>query len=138
MSSLSIGELAERVGARPSALRYWERVGLLEPLPRVGGRRRYAEDAVARVGLIRLCEDIGFGISEIRELLETDPEGGGVWREQGSAKLAQINDHIDRLQAAARFLEHAVSCPHPSLSACPTFTAFVRWRAVGGAPPDGQ
>lgn len=137
MSSLSIGELARRVGARPSALRYWERAGLLEPVVRVNGRRRYDAGAVKRVGLIRLCEDVGFGIAEIRELLATDPDGGQIWREQGKAKLADIQDQIARLQAATRFLEHALNCPHPSLKVCPTFIAFVRWRAEGGAPPEG-
>lgn len=135
MSTLSIGELARRVGATPSALRYWERAGLLEPVARVNGRRRYDAAAVARVGLIRLCEDMGFGISEIRELLETDPDGTGFWREQGAAKLVQLREQISRLQVATDFIEHALKCTHPSLSVCPTFAAFVRWRAEGGDPP---
>jgi DNA-binding transcriptional MerR regulator len=137
-SSLSIGQLARQVGATPSALRYWERAGLLAPVERVNGQRRYGPDAVQQVGIIRLCEDAGFGIREIRELLVEDPEGRELWQSRGEAKLAEVRGHIARLQAAAEFLEHALRCPHPSLSACPTFAALVRWRAVGGDPPEGH
>lgn len=137
---LSIGELARQVGATPSALRYWERAGLLAPVERVNGQRRYRADAVQRVGTIRLCEDAGFGIREIRELLTLDPEGRELWRSRGRDKLAEVRDRIVRLQAAAEFLEHALKCSHPSFAACPTFMAFVRWRAQGGdgPPPEHQ
>lgn len=128
---MSIGELARRVGATPSALRYWERAGLLEPAERIGGRRRYQPSAADRVGLIRLCQDAGFGIGEIRDLLAADPHGDGAWRATAADKLAAVHGQIARLRAAAQMLEHALACPHPSLSACPNFTASVRWRAEG-------
>lgn len=132
--SLSIGQLAREVDAQPSALRYWERQGLLEPTERVNGKRRYTPGAVQRVGMVRLLQDAGFGIREIRELLATDPRGEGPWRAQGEAKLAEIRQQVARLQTAADFLEHGLKCPHPSLAECPTFTAFMRWRAAGGDP----
>ena len=132
---MTIGELADRVGAAPSALRYWERAGLLGDVERVDGRRRYPPETPARIGVIRLCQDAWFGIGEIRTLLDTDPEGGGAWRVAGKQKLADLRDQIARLEAAAEFVEHVLHCPHPSLSACPTFAAFVRWRVEGGEPP---
>jgi len=135
---LSIGEVAARVDATPAALRYWERAGLLEPVERVGGRRRYRADAVTRVGLIRLCQDAGFGIGEIRTLIETDPKGQEVWRHSAEAKLRSVEQQIARLRNAARMLEHIRACPHPSLAECPRFAAFVRWRAEGGDPPEGE
>ena len=133
---LSIGELAARVDAAPSALRYWERAGLLDGVERSGGRRRYREDAVTRVGLIRLCQDAGFGIGEIRALLETDPRGGQAWRATTEDKLGRVEQQVIRLRAAAQMLEHMLACPHPVLIECPRFAAFVRWRAEGGDPPD--
>ena len=126
---LSIGELGRRVGARPSALRYWERVGLLEPVERVGGRRRYSPAAVTRIGLIRLCQDAGFHIGEIQELLADDPLGAGMWRSATEEKLAEVGEEIARLQGAEQFLEHMLACPHPSLSACPVFAELVSRRA---------
>lgn len=131
---MSIGELGRRVGAPPSALRYWERAGLLEA-ERVDGRRRYEPDAVTRVGVIRLCQDAGFGIAEIRALLDTDPRGEGAWRDVAAEKLADLHTRITRLRTAALALEHVLGCTKPSLAACPRFGAYVHWRAEGGDPP---
>jgi len=129
---LSIGELARRVGAAPSALRYWERVGLLEVAERVGGRRRYAPSAVSRVGVIRLCQDAGFHIGEIKDLLDSDPEGRSGWQSAAASKLDEVRAAIARLQAAEDVLEHMLACPHPSLTECPSFTRFVALRAMSG------
>jgi DNA-binding transcriptional MerR regulator len=131
---ISIGELSRRVGAPPSALRYWERAGLLEAT-RVGGQRRYPPEAVGRVGVIRLSQDAGFGVGEIRALLAVDPQGGVDWNEAGRRKLLELRTQIERLQQAAEFLEHLVACPHPSLSECPTYAGLVHWRAEGGDLP---
>lgn len=135
---MSIGELGRRVGASPSALRYWERAGLLGDVRRESGRRRYPADAVGRVGLIRLCQDAGFGIGEIRTLLATDPLGGDDWKDMTRDKLAEVEATLARLQVAADMLRHTLACPHPSLSECPSFAAFVRWRAEGGEMPPHQ
>ncbi|MDQ3791664.1 MAG: MerR family transcriptional regulator [Actinomycetota bacterium] len=65
-----IGELARRTGVATSALRYYERVGLLSPAERVGQRRHYPPSSEERVALIRLCQDAGFTLAEIGRLLE--------------------------------------------------------------------
>jgi DNA-binding transcriptional MerR regulator len=130
---LSIGELARLVDTTPSALRYWERAGLIDGVQRDGGRRRYRPDTVERIGLIRLCQDAGFGIGEIRALLAEDPHGQDIWRESAEDKLTDIEAHIARLQSAAELLRHTLSCPRPSLAECPTFTAYVHHRATNTA-----
>jgi DNA-binding transcriptional MerR regulator len=133
-SLLSIGELARRVGAAPSALRYWERVGLLEVAERVGGRRRYAASAVTRIGMIRLCQDAGFHIGEIKALLDSDPDGREAWQAAAASKLDEVRATIARLLAAEDVLEHMLACPHPSLAECPSFTRFVALRAESAEP----
>jgi MerR family redox-sensitive transcriptional activator SoxR len=130
-SLLSIGELARRVAARPSALRYWERVGLLEVASRDGGRRRYAPSAVTRVGMIRLWQDAGFHIGEIKVLLDTDPQWEGKWRSAAEAKLDEVRAGLARLRAAEQALEHVLACPHETLVDCPVFTELVAARATG-------
>ncbi|HEY3765682.1 MAG TPA: MerR family transcriptional regulator, partial [Gaiellales bacterium] len=66
---LSIGEVAARAGVRTSALRYYEDEGLLAPVARVGGRRRYTAAAIERLTLIRFCQGLGFSLAEIRTIL---------------------------------------------------------------------
>jgi DNA-binding transcriptional MerR regulator len=61
---LPIGELARRAGVAPSALRYWEDLGLLPAPARSSGQRRYPESAVALVGVLLLLRDVGFSLAE--------------------------------------------------------------------------
>ena len=64
-----IGELARRTGVATSALRYYERIGLLSPAERAGQRRHYSSSSAERVALIRLCQNAGFTLAEIGRLL---------------------------------------------------------------------
>jgi len=64
-SLVPIGELARRTGVATSALRYYERMGLLSPAERVGQRRHYLPSSAERVALIRLCQDAGFTLAVI-------------------------------------------------------------------------
>jgi MerR family redox-sensitive transcriptional activator SoxR len=61
--------VARRVGIRTSALRYYERVGLLPAPRRVSGRRRYDESTVQMLRLIQLAQGAGFTVAEIQTLL---------------------------------------------------------------------
>jgi len=70
----TIGEVARRAGVRPSALRYYERIGVL-PLPgRENGRRQYDEEVLrevlGRLAIVRVAQQAGFTIAEIRTLLD--------------------------------------------------------------------
>ena len=55
MPAMSIGEVAHRMGMRPSAIRYYERLGLIAKAPRVGGRRQYDEQVLERLAMVRFA-----------------------------------------------------------------------------------
>jgi MerR family transcriptional regulator, redox-sensitive transcriptional activator SoxR len=59
---MKIGELAGRSGLNPSAIRYYEKKGLLSTPHRVGGQRRYSSDALDRVSSDSLRERNGFHV----------------------------------------------------------------------------
>src|SRR5262245_51747656 len=88
MPGMSIGEVARRMGLRPSAIRYYERLGLIPKAPRLSGRRRYDERVLERLAMVRFAQHVGFSIAEIKVLL------GGVegrppterWRKLAAAK----------------------------------------------------
>lgn len=61
--SMRIGELARHASLRTSAIRYYEKLGLLAPPHRVGGQRRYPPDTLDRVPLIRFASEMGFSLS---------------------------------------------------------------------------
>lgn len=76
MSELTIGQLADRVGLRTSALRYYERQGLLEPARRShSGYRMYSPDSERTLRFIQRAQRIGFSLDDIRTLLEGLEDG---------------------------------------------------------------
>src|SRR5215218_10440931 len=89
---LSIGEVARRAGLRPSALRFYEAAGLLDPPARRGGQRRYSPTVLQRLAVIDLGRRAGFSIAEIRELLAgTAAEAAAErWRGLAQRKLPEI------------------------------------------------
>ena len=69
MEELAIGEVARRAGIQPSALRYYESIGLMPAPKRVSGRRRYEESTVQMLKVIQLAQQAGFTVAEIQTLL---------------------------------------------------------------------
>lgn len=140
--ALTIGELGRRTGSAPSALRYYEEIGLLAPAARVSGQRRYAPDAVGVVGAILLLAEVGFTLAEIKQLTAARSASGGAWRELARRKLAELDERIAEAQTARVAVEHAMACPHDDITTCPSFQAVVRQRLEGtplrGIPPDSS
>lgn len=68
--ALKIGQVAERGGVNLQTIRYYEREGLLPEPPRLqSGYRMFPDDTVRRVRFIKGAQDLGFTLSEIKELL---------------------------------------------------------------------
>ena len=66
---MTIGELSRRAGLRPSAVRYYEELGLVPAPPRRSGRRDYGTDAVANLAVVRFARECGFTLAETRQLV---------------------------------------------------------------------
>ncbi|HKH10029.1 MAG TPA: MerR family transcriptional regulator [Rubrobacter sp.] len=117
-----IGELARRTGVATSALRYYERVGLLSPAGRVGQRRHYQPSSAERVALIRLCQDAGFTLAEIGRLLDG---WSRAWGRLAERKIAELDARIADARRAKDLITHALECPHRDLFACPNFRSAL-------------
>jgi MerR family redox-sensitive transcriptional activator SoxR len=118
---MKIGTLASRAGLNASAIRYYERVGLLERPHRVGGQRRYADDAVYRVLLIRFASLMGFTLREISIFLKglrDDAPVGARWKKLAERKLAEVERSIERSIKLKLLLEHLLRCKCGSLRVC--------------------
>ncbi len=118
---LTIGEVARRAGVRASAIRYYEEAGLLEEPERVGGKRRYDEEALRRLALIGGAKRAGFTLGEIRTLLHGFPAGTGAaqrWQALASKKLVEVDEAIAQLRQTRGLLEEALRCECASLDEC--------------------
>jgi MerR family transcriptional regulator, redox-sensitive transcriptional activator SoxR len=119
--ALPIGGIAERAGVEPSAIRYYESIGLLPKPTRVGGKRRYGADVLDRLALIALEKDAGFTMAEIRQLVsETTPTAvpAEKWRLLATRKLAELDEAAARLRRMRRVLRSALECGCVDLAAC--------------------
>jgi DNA-binding transcriptional MerR regulator len=120
-----IGEVARRTGVATSALRYYERIGLLSPAERVGRRRHYPPSSAERVALIRLYQEAGFTLAEIRRLVAAMRRGRPAWDRLAERKIAELDARIADARRAKKLIEHALACPHRDHLHCPKFRSAL-------------
>ncbi len=114
---LSITEVGEATGLQSSALRYYEKAGLIMPQARLGGRRHYAPAVLHRLAVIALLQEVGFTIGEIAELIERKGRRRR-WHSLAMNKLEEIDAHLERVKAARDLLTAAVECGCSGLETC--------------------
>lgn len=131
---LGIGDLSRRTELATSALRYYERVGLLKPDGRANGRRYYGPASAERIALIRLCQDAGFTLAEIRTFVTAGSRRHPSWRRLMEGKLQELEASIAHATRAKSLIEHALACRHRELSMCPNFRAALAARLTNTTP----
>jgi DNA-binding transcriptional MerR regulator len=131
MRNLDIGEVAERCGLPPSALRFYEEKGLIKSIGRRGLRRVFAAGVVERLALIAVGRSAGFSLEEIAAMFSKDGRVR-IDRQMLAAKADELDATIGRLTTLRNGLRHAAACKAPSHMECPKFRRIVR-AAAGGA-----
>ncbi len=117
MDRTTITKAARRAGVGVETIRFYERKALIErpPRPVSGGYREYPTATIERVRFIRQAQKLGFSLGEIGELLSlrADPSADCVdVREKAEAKLAEVEDKINRLnEICAALKELIAACP---------------------------
>ncbi|MBW9109470.1 MerR family transcriptional regulator [Microbacterium ureisolvens] len=138
-SSLSIGDAAARFSLPASVLRHWEDVGLLDPQRDSGGRRRYGDDDLVRIGVIVRSKNAGMSLEQIGVLVdEQAPERHRVLEEH----LADLDRRMADMERSRRMTEHALRCRSHDITTCPRFRAIMeevvagtgRWREAEEPP----
>lgn len=124
-----MAELRARTGLASSALRFYERKGLLHATRRAGGKRVYDEEAVEQVALIDLLKQAGFTLSEIALLVGASGRTAPDWRTVAAAKLRELDDRVQRIQRARKALRHALDCEHDHIDDCPVHHRILRAHA---------
>jgi len=118
---MKIGQLARSANLNASAIRYYEKMGLLAPPQRLGGQRRYPSDAVHRVLLIRFASDMGFTLSEIKLFLNGLRDNSPVgprWKKLAHRKILEIEESLERSLRLKSLLRNLLRCRCVSLQIC--------------------
>lgn len=108
MGTYTIGSLARSANVSVETIRYYERRGLLDQPARGDGYRQYSDDDLARLRFVRRAKELGFTLSEIRELVGTDDRSAGEVLAAARAKLRAVDDDMARLESVRGRLEELV------------------------------
>jgi DNA-binding transcriptional MerR regulator len=111
---LTIGEVARRAGVATSAVRYYERRGLLAADARRSGQRRYTEVTLRRLIFVGMLQDAGLALDEIAGVL--DATTVQEWKAIAAHRLDALDAEIERLERARSYLQGALLCryDHPA------------------------
>ena len=122
LDQLTIGELADRSGVAPSALRYYEALGLISAVRTSGNQRRYERSTLRRVAFVRSAQRVGLSLEEITAALSTLPGGRtptkADWTRLSRSWRGRINEQIDRLERLRDRLDSCIGCGCLSLQRC--------------------
>ncbi len=119
--TLRIGEVAQRAGIATSAIRYYEREGLIPRADRRGNARVYGPDILDRLALIELAKSAGFTVAETRQLVRgvsrrTQP--GPRWRALAEKKLGEVEERIAEAERMRAVLHTVMRCECPTFEDC--------------------
>ena len=134
---LSIGEVAARTGVRSSAIRFYESAGVLPKAARTGGKRRFGEETVDLLLLIRFCQGLGFSLAEVRRLLAA-PDGPAdkrLWRQLVDVKLDEVDRLIEQAKAVRAMLAASRECDCVELGECDFVRAGRSGEPAAGGRP---
>lgn len=121
-TELTIGALGERAGVATSALRYYESEGLITATRSSGGQRRYTRDTLRRVSFIRVAQQVGLSLAEIRAALDSLPDGRTPtekdWQRLSAAWRPRLDQQIAMLERLRDRLDGCIGCGCLSLRFC--------------------
>ncbi|MDQ6603700.1 MAG: MerR family transcriptional regulator [Chloroflexota bacterium] len=118
---LTITDIARHAGIRPSAIRYYESIGILPVPSRVNGRRRYDAGVLQCLMIIGTAQQMGFSIAEIHTLLHgfsAETPAWARWQMLAKGKLPEVDALIGKAQRMKHLIEASLACDCLTLEEC--------------------
>jgi MerR family transcriptional regulator, redox-sensitive transcriptional activator SoxR len=119
---ISIGDLSERTGVAPSALRFYETEGLIHATRSAGGQRRYHREVIRRVSFVRIAQRVGLSLDQIRDALASLPASRtpskADWARLSKSWRPLLDERIAVLERLRDELTECIGCGCLSLRAC--------------------
>ncbi|MEP1792990.1 redox-sensitive transcriptional activator SoxR [Parasphingorhabdus sp.] len=135
---LSIGALAKRTGLAVSAIRYYEREGLISPWRNAGGQRRFARADLRRLSFVMIAQQFGYTLPQIRAQLDQLPMGRTPTKADWGSMSVSFREELDaRIVALTELrdnLDGCIGCGCLSLEACALYNPKDKAGAAGQGP----
>lgn len=136
--TLSIGQIAARAGVAPSALRYYESLGLITSTRTTGDRRRYQRAVLRRIAVIRAAQRVGLTLEDIKNAFGDLPVDRAPTKAQWariSARWRPIIEHrISELEKVRDDLAGCIGCGCLSMQRCRLYNPADELAAKGAGP----
>jgi len=136
--SISIGELSARTGLAITAIRYYEQEHLVFPVRNAGGQRRFKRSDVRRLSFVKITQNLGFSLTEIREVLAELPDGRTPtkrdWEHLSKHFRGELDRRIEGLQVLRRNLSSCIGCGCLSLKSCALYNPGDAAAELGVGP----
>lgn len=135
---LSIGDLAVRTGLSVSAIRFYEKRGLISPDRNDGNQRRFAGSDIRRLSFILIAQQIGLTIDQIRDLMASLPEGRTPTKSDWSKISRKFRETLDQriamMQRMRDNLDGCIGCGCLSLKVCQLYNPEDKAYRLGVGP----
>jgi len=135
---LTIGDFAARSGVAPSALRFWEKEGLIRSTRTSGNQRRYQRSELRRVAFIKIAQQVGVSLEEIRDVLAALPENRtptkADWSRLSARWRRRLEERIALMQRLRDQLTGCIGCGCLSMKRCQLINPQDNLAAVGPGP----
>jgi MerR family redox-sensitive transcriptional activator SoxR len=119
---LTIGDVESRSGFAASALRFYDREGLISSIRTSGNQRRYPRSVLRRLAFIRAARNIGLSLDEVRTALDTLPESRpptkADWARLSRDWRSRLDEQIAALEQLRDGLTSCIGCGCLSLQNC--------------------
>jgi len=107
---MTIGEVARQSSLRASAIRYYERVGLLPKPARSGGQRRYDPSILRRLAVLARAKNCGFTLHEVRQLFNDPGRPSEQWQRVAKTKTAELDALLHRIRRMKALIVRRCQC----------------------------
>ncbi|MEV6489515.1 redox-sensitive transcriptional activator SoxR [Actinoplanes sp. NPDC051633] len=138
MELLTIGDFAARSGVAPSALRYYEKEGLIRSTRTGGNQRRYMRSELRRVAFIKIAQQVGVSLEEIREALAALPESRtptkADWSRLSARWRRRLEERITLMERLRDQLTGCIGCGCLSMKRCQLINPQDRLAVDGPGP----
>lgn len=124
MKELDIGEVARMSGVTPSALRFYEKKGLIKSIGRHGLRRQYHPNVLTTLALILLGQSAGFSLEKIAGMFDLQGKVD-LNREALLCQAQALDNKIRQFEKVREGLKHVANCSHEEHMQCPKFQKIL-------------
>lgn len=137
-NELSVGEVAERSGVAISALHFYEKEGLISSRRTAGNQRRFRREVLRRLAFIRIAQRVGIPLAEVRDALDSLPNGRlptrADWEELSTRWRAELDERIHRLQQLRDEFTGCIGCGCLSIDRCVMTNPYDQLGQQGPGP----